>query len=138
MGVESSPEVQEEKRRMVETEWSYKARYTLNPTGKQDHMLVDGRGTITLAHLVNAEHKGRRGQEKQNIKKNAGSGKGENGLVTYEATKAITKGTQLITVYGGTHMRGDGFKEPASRQKGKRSGERVTGYRMARSGGKKT
>ena len=54
MGIESSPEVQEEKRRMVETEWSYKARYTLNPTGKLDHTLVDGRGTITLVHLVNA------------------------------------------------------------------------------------
>ena len=87
--------------------------------------------------MVNAEHKGRRGQEKQNIKKNAGSGKGENGLVTYEATKAIAKGTQLITVYGGTHMRGDGFKR-RSRRKGKRSEERVTGCGMARSGGKKT
>ena len=109
----------------METEWSYKARYTLNPTGKLDHMLVDGRGTITLAHLVNAEHKGRRGQEKQNIKKNAGSGKGENGLVTYEATKAITKGTQLITVYGGTHMRGDGFKEPPEGQKIRGAGDWV-------------
>ena len=112
MGIESSPEVQEDKRRMVETEWSYKARYTLNPTGKQDHMLVDGRGTITLAHLVNAEHKGRRGQEKQNIKKNAGSGKGESGLVTYVAMETIARGEQLITVYVGTHMRGGGFRDP--------------------------
>ena len=57
-------------------------------------------------------------------------------MVTYEATKAIAKGTQLITVYGGTHMQGDGFKEPP--RKGKRSEERVTGCGMARSGGKKT
>ena len=59
------------------------------------------------------------------IKKNAGSGKGENGLVTYEATKAITKGTQLITVYGGTHMRGDGFKEPPEGQKIRGAGDWV-------------
>ena len=46
-------------------------------------------------------------------------------MVTYEATKAITKGTQLITVYGGTHMRGDGFKEPPEGQKIRGAGDWV-------------
>ena len=95
--------------------------------------------TITLAHLVNAEYKERRGQEEQNVQENVGSGKGGNGLVTYKPRKALAKGTQLITVYGGTHMRGDGFKEPQEGQKIRGAGDWVRNSRgIARSGGKKT